>query len=236
MHEGRPVGWGTSNQWRDAATHGITPKLVFTTSTNPEAGLKSFVLTDEWIILKAAGTRQQLNYTGINNPLRGRELAGPNNLGGEALEFFQGLLEREHNDEDFLLYLAAIYNSALADEYLQEGGGNVMHIPLASQHLDTDIVDAVILSGRRLRNLTWLSVEAEHDEPISEELAFSLASEEILRTNGFERAAGSGGRFRQNPAWRCGENTLDMLGRMRHEIQTDLDDGVRSLFDQLPRQ
>lgn len=144
VHEGRMVGWGTSNQWREAETHEIVPKLVFTTSTNPQAGLKAFVLTDEWIVLKAAGTRQQLNYTGVYNP-RGQELSAtdPNNLGAEALAFYQELARRERNDEDFLLYLAAIYNSALAGEYLEDGGENVMRIPLIYQYLDEDTVDAV---------------------------------------------------------------------------------------------
>ncbi len=234
VHEGKAVGWGTSNQWREPATHTIAPKFVFTTSTNPEAGLKAFVLTDDWIVLKAAGTRQQLNYTGIYNPLRGDELTDAGNVGGDALPFFHELKRRGHNAEGMLLYLAAIYNSALAGEYLEQGGENAMHIPLSVQHSDAELVDMVISSSRRMRDFTRLGVEAERAESVSEELAFSLASEEVIRACGFERMPGSGGRFRHNPSWRPGSDTLDMILTFRNEIQAKLDDGVRMLFERLP--
>jgi hypothetical protein len=235
IHEGRTVGWGTSNQWREPATHAILPKLVFTTSTNPEAGLKAFVLTDQWIVLKAAGTRQQLNYTAINNPLRGVELAGPNNLGAEALVFYHDLIQRNYAEEDFLLYVAAVYNSALAGEYLVEGGENVMHIPLASNYLDPEIVDTVIRSARRLRDLTWLRVEADPGESIGDEFASRLTSQDTFRELGFARVAGSGGRFRQNPGWQRGPQTFELLRQAQADVQVILDDGVRSLFEQTPQ-
>jgi hypothetical protein len=91
VNPGRNAGWGSMSQWREPESHAIQPKLVFTTSTNPQAGLKAFVLRDDWLVKLAAGTRQQLNYTGITNPLAPDNLSGPNNLGSEALELFSAL-------------------------------------------------------------------------------------------------------------------------------------------------
>lgn len=89
------------SQWREPESHSILPKLAFTTSTNPQAGLKAFVVNDDWIVKLAAGTRQQLNYTGVSNPLAPASLSGPNNLGSEALELFAALEARGLGNEDF---------------------------------------------------------------------------------------------------------------------------------------
>jgi hypothetical protein len=40
VHEGRNPGYGTMSQWRDPESHGIGPKFVFTTGTNPDYGLR----------------------------------------------------------------------------------------------------------------------------------------------------------------------------------------------------
>jgi hypothetical protein len=231
VHEGRAQGWGTSNQWREAVTHDINPKFVFTTSTNPAAGLKAFVLNDEWLVLKAAGTRQQLNYTGLVNPLRQIEL-GPNNLGGEALAFHQALVGRGGADEDFLLYLAAIYNSALADEYLQDGGENFMHVPLDMSLLDEEVVDRVIANGREMRNLTRLLVEAGNGA-VSSELAEQLATAEELADFGFVQLGGTGGRFRQELSYDAGEETAALIEERRDELQSLMNEDVLSLYESL---
>ena len=44
VHEGRNPGYGTMSQWRDPEIHAIGPKFVFTTGTNPDYGLKAFVV------------------------------------------------------------------------------------------------------------------------------------------------------------------------------------------------
>lgn len=231
IHEGRAQGWGTSNQWREAVTHDINPKFVFTTSTNPAAGLKAFVLNDEWLVLKAAGTRQQLNYTGLINPLRQLEL-GPNNLGGEALAFYRDLIDRGGTEEGFLLYLAAVYNSNLADEYLQDGGENFMHIPLDMASLNEEVVDRVIASAREMRDLTRLKIEAAQG-PISSVLAEQLASVAELSDLGFVHLGGTGGRFRQEPAYQAVQQTAELIGERRDELQNLMNEDVLSLYESL---
>jgi len=228
VNEGKVQGWGNSNQWREHATHEICPKFVFTTSTNPAAGLKAFVLNDDWLVLKAAGTRQQLNYTGLVNPLRQREL-GPNNLGGEALFFHQFITSRGKNDEDFLLYLAAIYNSELAEEYLQDGGENHMRIPLDTSLLDASVVDRVITNARAMRNLTRLLVETKLGA-VPAQLAEELAQGEDLSELAFVRHGGTGGRFRQDEHYEATETSATLIMERREELQAILNDDVLSLY------
>lgn len=234
VHENRMQGWGTSNQWREAASHAIVPKLVFTTSTNPQAGLKAFVLEDEWIVLKAAGTRQQLNYTAVNNPLAEARLGEPNNLGSDAVELHRALAERNRGDEDFLLYVAAIYNSELAGEYLDDGGDNKMRIPVDPARLDLAVVEALIDDAREIRSLVRLDVELERHGQVEHTLVTTLASEDRLAELGIVRAQGSGGRFRQNAAWFPADDSADKIAAARDAIQNRIDDAVTGIFAALP--
>jgi len=149
---------------------------------------------------KAAGTRQQLNYTGINNPLAPKHFNGPNNLGSEALQMYNSMINRQYTAEDFLLYIAGLYNSQLAEDYLDGGGGNVLHIPLDPEVLDFAIVDAIVRQSRYLRNLHWLKSEIECDAGVSEELAAQLLSSDELSGLGFALRVSRGGRFLQKRA------------------------------------
>ncbi len=236
MHEDRTEGWGTSNQWRDDGSHAISPKLAFTTKTDPEAGLKAFVLNDEWIVLKAAGTRQQLNYTGVENPLRDRQrhMDGANNLGDEALALRRALANRGLNAEDFLLYIAAIYNSALADDYLRQGGENTMRIPVDPIALDLDVVEALIGLARRIRNLSALSAKLTENATMKEVEALSLAPSDALEAFGLMRASGSGGRFAQVPTWTGDGSAIAAVNAVIHELRGEIDELVQAIFESLP--
>jgi hypothetical protein len=55
-------------------------------------------------------------------------LSGPNNLGANALEFYTALTIAGFSDDAFLFYLVGIYNSQVAEDYLEGGGANVLRI------------------------------------------------------------------------------------------------------------
>ena len=234
VHEDRAEGWGTSNQWREDASHLIVPKLAFTTTTNPDAGLKAFVLNEPWIVLKAAGTRQQLNYTGVENPLRDKFMNGPNNLGDEASTFYSALTACGYNIEDFLLYIAAIYNSALADEYLRQGGDNTMRIPVNPAVMDMDAVYMLIRLARRTRDLSALRAKIVEQTTIQENDALKLTNKSELEGFGLLRSAGSGGRFVQVPTWTGNEDAIAAIGSVMQALQGEIDELVVSLFESLP--
>jgi hypothetical protein len=112
------------------------------------------------------GESQQFNYTGVNNPLAQSRLGEPNNLGPDAIAFLSDLASRGHGDEDFLLYIAGIYNSQVASDYLEGGGRSIMHIPIDPRRLDSRLVDRIIETSRSLRNLHWLSAEVGEGDRI----------------------------------------------------------------------
>jgi hypothetical protein len=70
VNPGRDPGWGTMSQWRPSESHGILPKLIFTTGRELQYGLKAFVVRDRWMVKLHGGTRQQFHYTGLHKPLR----------------------------------------------------------------------------------------------------------------------------------------------------------------------
>lgn len=229
INEGRNPGWGTMSQWRDHESHTIDPKFVFTTSTNPNAGFKAFVLPGNWMVKLHGGESQQFHYTGISLPWMSDGLAGPNNLGSEALSFYWSLATRGHDGEALLHYLAGIYNSQLSEDYLDGGGANAMRVPLDPAQLDSGVVDSVISASRALRNLHWVALEARNGN-ISAELAEQLVGASGLEEFEFEELPGSGGRFVQRRTWRAGARTVELLQSEITRLGETVDDLVNELY------
>jgi len=227
-HEGRDPGYGTMSQWRDPESHLIGPKFVFTTSTNPDYGLKALVVPAEWMVKSHGGESQQFHYTGLENPLRPANLSGPNNLGDDALAFVEALRAVGHAAEDFLFYLAAIYNSQVAEDFLEGGGGNVMHIPLELASVREGAATDIINLARELRNLHWLGAEAAGG--IEADLAESFGGREKMVELAMVEHGGTGGRFRQRRTWRAGDTTFASIEARMVELRSQLDDKVDLLF------
>jgi hypothetical protein len=158
-------------------------------------------LDGHWIVKLHGGESQQFHYTGINRPSDSPSLVGPNNLGDEALALFFELSARGQDSEAILFYVAGIYNSQIAEEYLTGGGGSVMRIPVDPVHLDFSLVERIIATSRELRNLHWLMAEARGGR-ISAELAELLLRPSRLQQLEFEELTGPGGRFLQRRYWR----------------------------------
>ncbi len=230
VHEGRDPGYGTMSQWRDEESHAIGPKLVFTTSTNPGYGLKALVVPRDWMVKSHGGESQQFHYTGLENPLRPPYLSGPNNLGDDAQEFSAALGATGGDPEDFLFYIAGIYNSQVAEDYLAGGGGNVMRIPLNPAIVSAGTAGTIIDISRRLRNLHWLSAEAQVG--MDADLAETLCRREQLIELGMVEQQGSGGRFRQRRKWRVGEESAELIEDRISQLRPLLDDVVDLIYSE----
>jgi methylase of polypeptide subunit release factors len=228
IHEGRDPGYGTMSQWRDAESHEIDPKFVFTTGTNPDYGLKALIVPGDWMVKSHGGESQQFHYTGLTNPLAQPSLAGPNNLGADALEFYGALRTAGFGDEDFLFYLAGIYNSQIAEDYLEGGGANVLRIPLSTSMIENGVAGRIIQISTQLRNVHWLG--AEVGAGMDAELAESLVNRETLLRLEIEEVGGSGGRFRQRNSWRGTSATSAHLDAMIVRLRPQLDEAVSDLF------
>lgn len=234
INEGRAQGWGNSNQWRDEESHTISPKLAFTVTTNPRAGLKAFVLDDEWLVLKAAGARQQIHYTGVENPLAQARFMEPNNLGPEAAAFHAALTERGRGDEDFLFYIAAIYNSELANEYLVGGGDNKMRIPLSLGDTEIAVAEELIDEGRELRDMLKLAAISEDKATLDHDVAVAILPAEKLLDLEYERERNSGGRFRQSGGWTASDRSSHLISERREVLEASIEERVTRLYDSLP--
>ncbi|WP_105438858.1 N-6 DNA methylase [Neorhizobium sp. T25_13] len=228
VHEGRDPGYGTMSQWREHESHAIGPKFVFTTGTNPDSGLKSFIVPADWMVKSHGGESQQFHYTGLDNPLKELSLTGPNNLGADASGFHAAMVAGGFYRDDFLFYLAGIYNSQTAEDYLEGGGQSVMRIPLSATSIASGSVSRIVQYSKRLRNLHWLA--AEGGDGIEGSLAETLADRAELSAFGFVEEGGTGGRFRQRRQWSSTDRTQGLLDAEISRIKPLLDEQVEDIY------
>lgn len=222
INEGRPVGYGTMTQWREPEVHATTPKLIFTSGSSSKNGLKAYVVNDEWYVKLHGGTRQQFNYTVCENPLKGAQLSGlPNNLSPLASDFYEIMQSEGWNEEDFLLYIASFYNSPIANEFLDGGGGKVMHIPFAQPSLASDVANAakkirllVIASHLLSESDTINAADSEYDFTQLVDDGLILAEE------------AGGGRFRSSLHFLSHSTSLEDLASERVSLEAHLNDLV----------
>jgi hypothetical protein len=228
---GRDPGWGTMSQWREPASHTILPKLVYTTARDPARGFKAFVLHDEWLVKLHGGTRQQFHYTGIENPLIPQRLDGlPNNLGDKALALHRTLTARGRSQDDILFYVAGLYNSRLAEDYLAQGGDDRLCVPADPELLRMEVVEQVADAARRLRNLRWLAVRLTDSREIEMRTVEDLLDADTIDTIGLRRVTSGGGRFRPRQIYQASENTMELLDAKNSKLETSLDEAVSDLF------
>ncbi|WP_353061944.1 N-6 DNA methylase [Tunturibacter psychrotolerans] len=172
-NEGRVVGWGTMQQWREPLSHIISPKLIYTTASKPQYGLKAFVVDDEWYVKKHGGMSQQYNYTGLVNQSQARRMDGsPNNLNQGGLRLLERLQEANLPMNALNFYVAAIYNSEIASEFLEEASSGTpfaIRIPSSNQ---LEIARDLACAGNRMRDIFWLQHIVEGSEQVE---ASSLA-------------------------------------------------------------
>jgi hypothetical protein len=182
----------------------------------------------DWLVKLHGGESQQFHYTGLVNPLVQASFSGPNNLGEDAQRFYAALVAAGHSSDDLLFYIAGIYNSQTAEDYLEGGGANVLRVPLALPLVENGIADRVIRFSRQVRNLHWLGAEA--GDGLDAELAESLANRHELQELALEERPGSGGRFRQRPSWRATEATTARIDEAILCLRPQLDEAVSDLF------
>ncbi len=107
-----------------------------------------------------------------------------------------------------------------------------MHVPLDMPQLDEEVVDRLISNAREMRDLTCLKIEVAKG-PVLSELAEQLASAEKLVEFGFTHLGGTGGRFRQESSYDAGEQKTALIEERRDELQTQMNEDVLSLYENL---
>ncbi len=231
-NEGKSVGWGSMQQWREPKSHKITPKLVYTTASKARYGLKAFVLSDEWYVKIHGGTSQQYNYTGISYPGRTQRMDGlPNNLTEDGLEILAGLVEQGLAGEDLDFYVASVYNSSLAAEFLEQAGsGTTFSIKKPLNEQMFRLAASLARAGRRARDLTWLSTTLDAQESLSAPILESLFDRTLLLEVGLARATSTTTRFRAEHAYTVGSEVGKNIDERLAKLQSEIDDWTMDIY------
>jgi hypothetical protein len=222
-NEGRAVGWGSMGQWREPLSHTINPKLIYTTAAKPQYGLKAFVVDDEWYVKKAGGESQQYNYTGLVNPSQAPRIDGlPNNLNGGGLNLLMLLKNAGLESAAFNFYIAAIYNSEIAAEFLDEASSAspfAIRLPVESQLAQ---VHDLAIAGKQLRDLHWLWYLAEGRDHL-EGSDLAQFDEPLFDSVGLKKEAVRSRRFKARQIVVVPENLNQRIRERADAIQEQVD-------------
>jgi hypothetical protein len=194
-HEGKAKGWGWMQQWREPESHTIIPKLIFTTSTNPKAGYKAFVVDDEWYVKHHGGTSQVYNYTGLIDPTVSQRLGGEaNNLTAAGADLSSIFTNQGLPADQIFHYIAAIYNSSLAMEFLNQESGHELRVKIPTQN-QIELVSQVSELARDLRDIHRLLFDLPSGTAVSTVIE-ALASRRILSSLGLKATTSSSRGYR----------------------------------------
>jgi len=230
VNEGREVGWGDMQQWREPLSHTISPKLIYTTASKPQYGLKAFVVDDEWYVKKHGGTSQQYNYTGLTYPFRGPRIDGsPNNLSEGGLKLLERLGEGGLPPSALNYYVAAIYNSEIAAEFLDEASSGTpfaIKIPSGNQ---IEIAANLARAGNRMRDLFWLLYIAEG---LEKEEASNLAqfAPDLLDSVGLTKQIAQSRGFRSRETYAVPKSLNLNIKEQADVIQEEIDRLTAELY------
>jgi hypothetical protein len=230
VHEGKSKGWGTMEQWREPASHTISPKLIFTTSSNPHYGYKAFVVDDEWYVKLHGGTSQQYNYTGLYDPSGSDSLGGaPNNIAGPGEELLKAVVAACGRQDSLLHYIAAIYNSELAIRFLGEESGHDLHVRVPSKK-DRKAVARVVELAQELRDLHRVQYDMPRGAECPAATLESLATHELLTSLGLRRVEKAAHGFKSRVVYEIPGSVEGDVSERIGEAQKALDRAVNRIY------
>ena len=198
VNRGKAKGWGSMEQWRDPASHMISTKLVFTSSSNPQYGLKAFVVEQDWYIKLHGGKSQQYNYTGLTYPGGPvRTISGAeNNLYGAGERLRESLVRSGRPAESILHFVAGLYNSQLAEEFQSTESGQPFLVRIPKTAGATASALSVCEQAWALRDLHRLLYDGPEEGTIERPELTALATDNTLDQLGLTWQANGGGRYK----------------------------------------
>lgn len=229
---GKDVGWGSMEQWREHESHLTSPKLIFTSSSNPKYGYKAFVVDDEWYAKLHGGKSQQYNYTGLTIPsAQTTAAATPLNLGksGARLQTMFSGHGRAHTA--VLHYVAGIYNSAFAEAWLNAETGQGLRIKVPTSPAAQVVAVEVCDIARDLRDLHWLLYDGPKEGRVERDVLEGFATSALLRDLGVEWAGAGKRRFAQAQTYDLPSDWVTKLRTRIAEEQAALDVEVERLYE-----
>lgn len=231
-NEGREVGWGAMNQWRDPRSHAITPKLIYTTASDRRNGYVAFVVDDEWCVKLHGGKSQQFNYTGLVNPMETPRLDRlPNNLMPNGIELFEALQAVGCGDDALLFYVAGVWNSAFAAELLEGGSSVRPAIRMPQNKTQIGRVQTIVTLARRARDLARIAhwLPTDRDEcPASQ--AHQWADPALYAELGFTITGQGRKGFRTQTVYKVPDNIESALVNEREASDSRINEVVDLLY------
>jgi hypothetical protein len=229
-NEGKVIGWGSMQQWREPRSHEIAPKLIYTTASKANYGLKAFVVDDEWYVKLHGGTSQQYNYTGLMNPrLAGRMDGAPNNLAPLGLEMEQSFRRSGLPPEAINYYVAAIYNSAVASEFMVEAGSGTAFGIKQPGSAEMEVARDLAIAARTMRDICWLQHLLEGTENVEGAIVSSF-SPDLLGKLGLVRIKSSSRKFKSRDTYRIGADFWSCAADEAQGCQQEIEDLIADLY------
>jgi hypothetical protein len=231
QHEGRVIGWGHMQQWRDPSSHLISPKLIYTTAAKSEYGLKAFVVDDDWYVKLHGGTSQQYNYTGLEYSSAPPRIDGrPNNLTDSGLDLLTIIEAAELPRTALNFYIAGIYNSEVAIEFMEQVGSGMRFRIKIPNNSALSLVKDLCEASRTMRDLIWIQTIAEGRESIAATELDCHFSAEVLSRVGFQKEQVTSRRFRVREIYRVPTNLKLAVEQTAESIQSEIDRMVADLY------
>jgi hypothetical protein len=219
-------------QWREPQSHLISPKLVYTTASKPQYGLKAFVLDEEWYVKLHGGTSQQYNYTGISYSGQSERMDNlPNNLTDQGLSLFQMLAEENLTAESLNFYIASLYNSALATDFFEQAGsGTPFKIKMPSTPKERALAGELARVGKKARDFAWMHAIVEGRTEIDAPYLDSRFRDLPLPEIGLTRSTNGSKRFKADDLYLISPNTNDLLREREISAQEEIDELANDLY------
>jgi hypothetical protein len=231
QNEGKFIGWGSMQQWRDPASHLIRPKLIYTTASKPNYGLKAFVVDDEWYVKLHGGTSQQYHYTGLNHSSTAARMDNrPNNLmdGGFAL---LDIIEAAKLPAEALnFYIAGLYNSEVAIEFMEQAGsGTPFRIRIPGRGA-LDLVRALCITSQEMRDLFWVQNISEGRETLDVGDLDAHFSAKLVATLGFEKQQSGSRKFKARELYKVPAGISPRIEQLAQAMQSEIDKIAAELY------
>lgn len=229
---GKEKGWGSMEQWRDPDSHLIHPKLIFTTSSNPQYGLKAFVVEQDWYVKLHGGKSQQYNYTGLSHPGGpARTISGAENNLHDAGARLQALFVKSGKTaESILHFVAGLYNSALAEEFQNTESGQPFLVRIPEKGPAVAKAVQVAEHAVVLRDLHRLLYDGPTSGAVERPEMETFAGAATLDALGVRWRTTGGGRFKATETWELPEDWAPRIVGAIDERQEAIDECVAGLY------
>jgi hypothetical protein len=173
---------------------------------------------DEWFVKLHGGNSQQYNYTGLIVPNGAPEmstLGAESNLWDAGVALRRSLVEAARTSAAVLHYVAAIYNSALAEASLDSEPTKPTGIKIPRTTAQVHLAVALSDVGRSLRDMHRLLYDGPQVGSVERGALEALASATTLHDLGVRWVAEGGRRFKTSETFDLPD---DWRVRLRAEI------------------